>query len=97
MSRAPDRRREAGAAAFNTLATCILIAILISTGMAYYFQVVRLAREVALQYELASIRTAIVLFTTLNKRFPESLKELVIEKYLLTDEEFSVAAVTVSL
>lgn len=95
--RRAGRRGEGGAAAFNTLATCILIAILISTGMTYYFRVVRLAREVALRYELVNIRTAIVLFTTRNKRFPVSLKQLVEEKYLLADEEFSIAAGQVSL
>jgi hypothetical protein len=92
-----QRRREAGAAAFNTLATCILIAILLSTGMTYYFKVIRLARETAMQYELAGIRTAIVLFTTLNRRFPVSLKDLVDQKYLLPDEEYSVAAGQISL
>ena len=60
MPQRPCRRGETGAAAFNTLATCILIAILLSTGMTYYFRVIRLAREVALRYELANIRTAIV-------------------------------------
>lgn len=86
------RRREAGAAAFNTLATCILIAILISTGMTYYFQAIRLAREVALRYELANIRTAIVLFVSFNHRFPKNLRELVDTNYLLPDAEFSIAA-----
>ncbi|MHB8836164.1 MAG: hypothetical protein ACYC9Y_10700 [Candidatus Methylomirabilia bacterium] len=97
MSRRFERHRERGAAAFNTLATCILIAILISTGMTYYFRVVRLAREVALRYELANIRTAVVLFTARNKRFPASLTQLVEEQYLLADEEFSVAAGQLSL
>lgn len=81
------RRREAGAAAFNTLATCILVAILISSGMSYYFRAIRLAREVALRYELANIRTAIVLFTLRNRRFPGSLHELVQRDYLLPDAE----------
>jgi hypothetical protein len=89
--------RRPARAAFNTLATCILVAILLSTGMTYYFKVIRLAREVALQAELANIRTAIVLFTTLNRRFPGSLKELVDEECLLPDEEFSIAAGPVSL
>jgi len=97
MPRRVERRRERGTAAFNTLATCILIAILLSTGMTYYFRVIRLAREVALQYELASIRTAIVLFATLNQRFPGSIKDLVDDKYLLPDEEFSLAAGQLSL
>ena len=65
--------------------------------MTYYFRVVRLAREVALRYELANIRTAIVLFASRNKRFPGSLTQLVEEKYLLGDEEFSVHAGSVSL
>ena len=97
MSHRPDRRREAGAAAFNTLATCILIAIILSTGITYYFQVIRVAREVALRYELANIRTAIVLFTALNRRSPASLEELVSAQYLLPDEEFSAAAGEVPL
>jgi type II secretory pathway pseudopilin PulG len=89
--------RETGAAAFNTLATCILIAILISAGMSYYLQVVRVARETALRYELASIRTAIVLFTALNRRPPESLQELTARQYLLPDAEYTVAAGPIAL
>lgn len=87
----PDRG-QGGAAAFNTLVTCILIAILISTGMAYYLQVIRRAREVALQSELVNLRMAILLFTINNRRFPASLQELVGKKYLLPNEEFSIAA-----
>jgi type II secretory pathway pseudopilin PulG len=91
------RRRERGAAAFNTLATSILIAILISTGMTYYFRVVRQAREVALRHELANIRTAIVLFVTLNRRFPDNLQELTEKECLLPDAENSVEAAQVAL
>jgi hypothetical protein len=91
MSRRVGIWRERGAAAFNTLATCILIALLISTGMSYYFQLVRHAREVALRYELANIRTAIVLFTTLNRRFPASIRELVDKECLLPDAEYTIA------
>jgi hypothetical protein len=88
---------EAGAAAFNTLVTCILIAILVSTGMGYYLRVVRVARETALRYELASIRTAIVLFTALNRRPPESLQELTARQYLLPDAEYAVAVGPIAL
>lgn len=95
--RRPRCRREAGAAAFNTLATCIIVAILISTGMTYYFRVVRQAREVALRYELANIRTAIVLFVTLNRRFPENLQELTEKECLLPDAENSVEAAQLAL
>lgn len=95
--RRTNRPREAGAAAFNTLAACILVAILLSTGLTYYFRVVRLAREVALRHELASIRTAIVLFAALNRRFPASLKELTDKPYLLPNEEFSISAGPVSI
>lgn len=90
--RRPHRRPAAGAAAFNTLVTCILVAILISTGLTYGSRAVRVSREVALRHELAGIRTAIQLFVALNRRFPGSLRELVDEQYLLPDAEFSVAA-----
>lgn len=59
--------------------------------MVYYLRLIRQAREVALQSELVNIRTAIFLFTTLNRRFPGSLRELVEKKYLLPDAEFSLA------
>ncbi len=83
---------ERGSAAFNSLVACIIVAILLSTGMAYYFRVIRTAREVALRHELASIRTAVVLFAALNRRFPASLRELVDQPYLLPNQEFSIAA-----
>lgn len=97
VPRRPVQTRTAGVAAFNTLATCILIAVLISTGMTYYLQVVRVAREVALRYELASIRSSLVLFQTFNRRFPGSLRELVETQYLLPDAEFSIAAGRINL
>lgn len=92
--RAPPRPglgRTGGTAAFNTLVTCVLIAVLISTGMTYYFRVVRAARETALRYELVNLRTAILLFAAVNRRFPGNLQELVAGSYLLPNAEFSIS------
>ena len=83
-------RGSAGRAAFEAIAACLLIGLIIVVAMSYYSKTVVAAREVALQSELTNIRTAIQLFFALNRRFPESLEELMDKKVMIPDQEFRI-------
>lgn len=81
----PGRARGLEALAFT-----ILAGIIIAVAASYYLQLIRLSREAALQSELRNIRTAVQLFTALNRRFPVNLEELIARRVILPTREMSV-------
>ena len=66
----------------DAIITLCLIGILIGVVIPKYQRLAQEAQESALKAELANIRMSIKLFKLLNRRNPESLKEL-IEKQVL--------------
>jgi competence protein ComGC len=67
----------------DAVITLCLIGILIGVVIPKYQRVAHEAREAALRTELANIRISIRLFTILNGRNPESLKEMIDKKVML--------------
>src|SRR3989338_748042 len=78
-----DEKGQAGRTTFETLLITSLVGILLVIAISNFLTSVRLVREVALRSELGNIRTAIILYITLNRRYPESLKDMVREGYTL--------------
>lgn len=76
-------QRASGLTAIEAAITLCLIGILIGVVIPRYERVARAARETALKAELANIRTSINLFRLINKRNPESLKEMMEKKVML--------------
>ena len=72
-----------GRTTFETLLITSLVGILLVVAISNFLTSVRLVREVALRSELGNIRTAIILYITLNRRYPESLRDMVREGYTL--------------
>lgn len=81
------RGEQAGFTVFDTLLVCILIAGLMAVWMAYYGQMIRQAKETALQTDLSSIRLSIQLYRLLNGRYPGDLKELLTRRFLMPTKE----------
>lgn len=74
---------QAGRTSFENLLIISLVGILLVTAISNFLTSVRLARETALRIELSNIRTSIILYLTLNRRYPASLKDMVTDKYTL--------------
>lgn len=72
-----------GFTVLDAVITLVLIGILIGVVIPRYERVARAAQEVALRTELTNIRTSIKLFRLINKRYPESLKEMIEKKVML--------------
>lgn len=68
--------------AFDALVAATLIGILVAVGTHQLTLAVRVSREVALQSELANIRTALRLFAQVNGGHPARLEDLVERRYL---------------
>lgn len=67
----------------DAVITLCVIGILIGVVIPKYRQVAHEAQVSAIKAELANIRTSISLFKMLNKRNPESLKEMMERKVML--------------
>lgn len=78
-----DEKGQAGRTVFETLLITSLLGILLVFAVSNFLSSVRLAREAALRIELSNIRTSIILYVTLNRRYPESLSVMVREGYTL--------------
>lgn len=77
------QRNQAGRTLFETLLITSLVGILLIVAISNFLTSVRLVREVALRSELGSIRTAIMIHITVNRRYPASLNDMVKEGYVL--------------
>lgn len=78
---------EKGLGIIETIIVCLLVAILFGVLIPKYQRMARDAREVALRMGLTNIRTAIQLYTLLNTRPPEDLKELLGKRYLIPTKD----------
>jgi len=76
------RRSERGFTLIEILVVVTLIVVLASIGMASYTNSVRRAREAVLREDLFRIRDAIDQFYADKNKYPQTLADLVSEKYL---------------
>jgi competence protein ComGC len=76
-------RKQQGLTTIDAIITLLLAGILVGVVIPKYRQVARAAQESALKAELSNIRTSIRLFQMLNRRNPESLKEMMEKKVML--------------
>jgi type II secretory pathway pseudopilin PulG len=76
-------RCQRGLTIFDAIITLILAGILVGVVIPKYRQVARAAQESAVKAELLNIRTSIRLFQLLNRRNPDSLKEMMEKKVML--------------
>jgi type II secretory pathway pseudopilin PulG len=72
-----------GLTILDTLITLSLIGVLIGVVVPRYQRIAHAAQEEALRTTLVNIRSSITLFKALNKRYPQSLRELTEKKYML--------------
>ncbi len=77
------RSDQKGFTALETLLVCIVISLLIGIATSYYQRLALEAKEVTLTTGLVNIRNGIGLYRVLQQHYPEDLKNLVKEKYLL--------------
>ena len=78
-----DEKGQAGRTTFETLLITSLVGILLVIAISNFLTSVRLVREVALRSELGHIRTAVIIYITVNRRYPVSLRDMVREGYTL--------------
>jgi competence protein ComGC len=76
-------RNPKGFTILDALITLCLIGILTGVVIPKYRRMAHEAQESAVKAELTNVRTSISLFKMLNKRNPESLKELIEKKVML--------------
>lgn len=74
---------NSGRTVFETLLITSLVGILLFIAVSNFIISLRLTREAALRIELSNIRTSIILYVTLNRRYPASLSDMVREDYTL--------------
>ena len=72
-----------GRTVFETLLALIIVCILVVGGITYIQRATKVVKEYALISELGNIRTSILLYFVINKKFPDSLKQMVSEKIIL--------------
>lgn len=72
-----------GRTVFETLLTLIMVGILLIGAITYFQRATTVVKEYALISELSNIRTSILLYCVINKKFPDSLKQMLDEKILL--------------
>ena len=82
MLQKPSRKQQ-GLTIFDAMITLLLAGILVGVVIPKYRQVARAAQESALKAELSNIRTSIRLFQMLNRKNPDSLKEMMEKKVML--------------
>src|SRR4030066_376350 len=78
-----DEKGQAGRTTFETLLITLLVGILLVIAISNFLTSVRLVREVALRSELGHIRTAVIIYITVTRRYPVSLRDMVREGYTL--------------
>lgn len=76
-------RDRMGAGIVESLIVLIVISVLVVVVMSRYEDVIWEAKKVALQTELNNLRQSILLFKMTNGRYPESLKELILENLVV--------------
>lgn len=77
------QKGQAGRTTFETLLITSLGGILLFIAISTFLASVRLVREVALRSELGNIRTAIMIHISVKRRYPESLRDMLREGYVL--------------
>ena len=76
-------RDNRGRTVFETLLALIIIGILVVGAITYLQRATKVIKEYAMISELGNIRTSILLYFVINKKFPDSLKQMVNEKIIL--------------
>ena len=72
-----------GRTVFEMLLALIIVGILLIGAITYIQRATKLVKEYALMSELSNIRTSVLLYFVINKKFPDSLKQMVDEKIIL--------------
>ena len=77
-----------GRTVFETVIALVIIGILLIGAMTYYQRATRVIKEYAIISELGNIRTSVLLYFVINKRYPKSLKQMLSEKIILPFHPF---------
>ena len=72
-----------GRTVFEMLLALIIIGILLIGAVTYLQRTTTVIKEYSLISELSNIRTTILLYFVINKKFPDSLKQMLDEKIIL--------------
>ncbi|MBI3754043.1 MAG: hypothetical protein HY266_08400 [Deltaproteobacteria bacterium] len=72
-----------GRTVFETLLALIIVGALIIGAITYIQRATKIVKDYAMISELGNIRTSVLLYFVINKRFPNSLKQMVEEKIIL--------------
>lgn len=76
-------KNNKGRTAFEALLALIIVGLLIIGAITYIQRATKVVKEYAMISELGNIRTSILLYFVINKKYPESLKQMVNEKIIL--------------
>ena len=79
-----------GRTIYETLLVLILVLILLGLFGTYLKKTVRVANEYALTSELSNIRSSVILYFFINKKFPKSLNQLLEEEMILPFKDFKI-------
>lgn len=74
---------QKGRTVFEALLVIILVMILIIGSFSYAQKAIKITKEYALISELSNIRTSILIYYILNKKYPNSLAQMIDEKVIL--------------
>ena len=72
-----------GRTVFEMLLALIIVGILLIGAITYIQRATKVVKEYALMSELGNIRTSVLLYFVINRKFPDSLKQMVNEKIIL--------------
>ncbi len=72
-----------GRTVLETVMALMIIGILLFGALAYIQKASKIAKEYALMSEISNIRSSSMVYMAVNKRFPESLEQLVREKVMV--------------
>ncbi|MDP2682909.1 MAG: hypothetical protein Q8P28_08930 [Deltaproteobacteria bacterium] len=72
-----------GRTVFEMLLALIIVGILLIGAITYIQRATKIVKEYALISELGNIRTSVLLYFVINRKFPDSLKQMVSEKIIL--------------
>ena len=72
-----------GRTVFEMLLTLIIVGILLIGAITYIQRTTKIVKEYAMISELGNIRTSVLLYFVINRKFPDSLKQMVNEKIIL--------------
>ncbi|MBI5894068.1 MAG: type II secretion system protein GspG [Deltaproteobacteria bacterium] len=76
-------RSPKGRTVFEALLVIILVMTLIIGALSYTQKAIKITKEYALISELSNIRTSILIYYILNKKYPNSLEQMMDEKVIL--------------